>query len=306
MLADLDYGETGSIPFCIRKVDSQHYPPLQGLEHTDLIKLKRTVSKQKVSPAAAAAMRNIKGEAFISRRSSGMSFDFSHRDERMYIAGTEDGHIYKCSTSYSEQYLETYSGHLGPVYRVQWSPFQSNLFISSSADWSVKLWTEGKVSALVVFQHPMQRPANSFIQNKRCILQVWQSHVLSSVLLQEHALLTFQSANDEVNDVQWCPTNSTVFGTATSGGRIEIWDLAASTLKPIAQHTCEGRMFSCMLFSEESPVVVAGGSNGGVEVLRLLDVDLADDLEAFSTVQTRRLDDAMRANIVKTGVVNVQ
>ena len=65
-------------------------------------------------------------------------------------------------------------------------------------------------------------------------------------------------------------------------------------------------MFSCMLFSEESPVVVAGGSNGGVEVLRLLDVDLADDLEAFSTVQTRRLDDAMRANIVKTGVVNVQ
>lgn len=110
-----------------------------------MIKLKRTVSKQKVNPAAAAAMRNIKGEAFISRRSSGMSFDFSRRDERMYIAGTEDGHIYKCSTSYSEQYLETYSGHLGPVYRVQWSPFQSNLFISSSADWSVKLWTEGKV-----------------------------------------------------------------------------------------------------------------------------------------------------------------
>jgi len=284
-------------------VDIEHRPALQGLEHTDLIKLKRTVSKQKVSPAAAAAMRNIKGEAFISRRSSGMSFDFSHRDERMYIAGTEDGHIYKCSTSYSEQYLETYSGHLGPVYRVQWSPFQSNLFISSSADWSVKLWTEGKVSALVVCQHPAQRHADSFIQCKRCLLQLRQSHVLSSVLLQENALLTFQSANDEVNDVQWCPTNSTVFGTATSGGRIEIWDLAASTLKPIAQHTCEGRMFSCMLFSEESPVVVAGGSNGGIQVLRLLDVDLADDLEA---VQTRRLDDAMRANIVKTGVVNVQ
>lgn len=123
------------------------------------------------------------------------------------------------------------------------------------------------------------------------------------LMLQEHALLTFQSANDEVNDVQWCPTNSTVFGTATSGGKIEIWDLAASTLKPIAQHACDGRTFSCMLFSEESPVVVAGGSNGGVQVLRLLDVDLHDDLEV---VQTKRLDDAMRANIVKTGVVSVQ
>ncbi len=145
------------------KVGSEHRPALQGLEHTDLIKLKRTVSKQKVSPAAAAAMRNIKGEAFISRRSSGMSFDFSHRDERMYIAGTEDGHIYKCSTSYSEQYLETYSGHLGPVYRVQWSPFQSNLFISSSADWSVKLWTEGKVSAVAVWQQHIQCHASVLI-----------------------------------------------------------------------------------------------------------------------------------------------
>ena len=65
----------------------------------------------------------------------------------MYLAGAEDGHIYKCSTSYSEQYLEAYNGHIGPVYQVQWSPFRSDLFISCSADWSIKLWAEGKVSA---------------------------------------------------------------------------------------------------------------------------------------------------------------
>ena len=69
------------------------------------------------------------------------------RDGRMYLAGAEDGHIYKCSTSYSEQYLEAYNGHIGPVYQVQWSPFRSDLFISCSADWSIKLWAEGKVSA---------------------------------------------------------------------------------------------------------------------------------------------------------------
>lgn len=126
--------------------------------------------------------------------------------------------------------------------------------------------------------------------------------IILPLLLQENALLTFQSANDEVNDVQWCPTNSTVFGTATSGGKVEIWDLAVSTLKPVAQHSCDRIKFACMLFCEESPVVVAGGSNGGVQVLRLVDVELADDLES---VQTKRLNDAMRANIVKTGVVNV-
>ena len=34
--------------------------------------------------------------------------------------------------------------------------------------------------------------------------------------------LVFQAANYEVNDVQWCPTNSTVFGSATSAGRLEV------------------------------------------------------------------------------------
>lgn len=28
-----------------------------------------------------------------------------------YVAGTEEGHIHKCSCSYNEQYLETYNGH---------------------------------------------------------------------------------------------------------------------------------------------------------------------------------------------------
>ena len=28
-----------------------------------------------------------------------------------YLAGTEEGHIHKCSCSYNEQYLESYHGH---------------------------------------------------------------------------------------------------------------------------------------------------------------------------------------------------
>ena len=39
----------------------------------------------------------VKTEAFISRRSSGLCFDFSPRDPSIYIAGTEDGLIHKCS-----------------------------------------------------------------------------------------------------------------------------------------------------------------------------------------------------------------
>ena len=63
-------------------------------------------------------------------------------DDDRYLVGTEDGNIHKCSCSYNEQYLETYSNHSGPVYKVRWSPFCGGIFLSCSADWSMKLWDE--------------------------------------------------------------------------------------------------------------------------------------------------------------------
>jgi len=208
----------------------------KGLEFADLMKLKRVPRKQqpgvpsvqatgsanKAATGSAAAAAALGGasehDAFISRLTSGMSFDFSTRDERIYIAGTEDGWIHKCSTSYSEQYLESYQGHMGPVYNVQWSPFRKDMFISASSDWTLKLWQEGR----------------------------------------ENALLTFQSANNEVNDVQWCPTNSTVFSSVTSGGRLEIWDIDLSTVKPVVTHKAGMRLSCVLFSPNSPVVVCGG------------------------------------------------
>lgn len=39
-----------------------------------------------------------------------------------YLAGTEEGHIHKCSCSYNEQFLESYHGHTVSNYFVRlWS-----------------------------------------------------------------------------------------------------------------------------------------------------------------------------------------
>jgi hypothetical protein len=116
----------------------------KGLEHSDLMRLKRLA---RTAPAAAAAAAPLaagaasagpgagkaaaagagKGraaaagehDALVSRHSGGMSFDFSARDHRIYLAGTEDGWIHRCSSSYGDQYLESYRGHMGPVYALQ-------------------------------------------------------------------------------------------------------------------------------------------------------------------------------------------
>jgi len=38
-------------------------------------------------------------------------------------AGTEDGLLARCSTSYAEQYLDVTLAHAGPVNRLRFSPF---------------------------------------------------------------------------------------------------------------------------------------------------------------------------------------
>lgn len=199
----------------------------KGLEHTDLIKLKR-VNTQSKSAAA-----NTKREAFISRMASGMCADFNPKDPSLYIVGTEEGAMHKCSVSYNEQYLDTYTGHSGPVYKVAWSPFLSSAFLSCSADWSVKMWHSD----------------------------------------QEAPLLSMQSSSDCVNDIQWSPTVSTVFASVTGDGDVNIWDMSVSTLDPIFKTKVAPRRPSCVRFSPNCDVLVAGDSSGRVSVYALTGVD---------------------------------
>lgn len=98
------------------------------------------------------------------------------------FVGTEDGRIHKCSMSYSEQYIETYEGHFGPVYAVRLNPFRSNLFLTCGADWTVQLWLS-------------ERPTS---------------------------ILTFHTTKEEISDLQWCPFQSTVFACITASGKIEV------------------------------------------------------------------------------------
>eukprot|EP01018_Ginkgo_biloba_P020790 Gb_37488 [translate_table: standard] len=85
---------------------------------------------------------------------------------------------------------------------------------------------------------------------------------------KDTALLVFQSATESVADVRWSSFNSCKFGTTSEGGRLEIWDLSASAARPVAVFL-ENRKLSCMLFSEESPIIVSAGNNGAVSVFRL-------------------------------------
>ncbi len=99
-------------------------------------------------------------------------------------------------------------------------------------------------------------------------------------------------------DAQWCPGNSTAFAAATAGGRLEIWDVAVSTLKPVARHvSARARMTAVSFAPAGAPVVVAGGADGGLLVFRHFNVfgERGEGREA----QVARLEEALRANAVR-------
>lgn len=62
----------------------------------------------------------------------------------IYLVGTEEGLIYKCSTEYSSAYLMTYKAHTMPVHRIDYNKLNSDIFASCSADWRVKIWEDNR------------------------------------------------------------------------------------------------------------------------------------------------------------------
>ena len=157
-----------------------------------------------------------------------------------------------------DAYVESFDGHTGPVYAVQWSPFSKGLFLSCSADWSMRLWQEGRPTPLLVFE----------------------------------------SSPCEVVDVQWSPSTSTMFAAATAQGKLELWDFSSSCIRPVAEHQSSvAAKLGCVSFATNSPVLVCGGDDGAIAVLRVYN---GGDNPIDVPEQVSRMDAALEANVMKS------
>ncbi|NXA23148.1 WDR78 protein, partial [Ibidorhyncha struthersii] len=195
------------------------------LDCTDLMKIKRTGSEKKKLPGE----KERKSEALISQQAAGMCFDFHPKDTNFYLAGTEEGHIHKCSCSCNEQFLETYRGHKGPVYKVAWNPFSTDMFLSCSADWSIILWHQDS-------QTPM---------------------------------LTFSSTTAFVHDVMWSPKSAFVFAAANESRVEMWDLSVSILNPVISCFASPREKFTSVLFATNTDCLLVGDSKGAVSVFEL-------------------------------------
>ncbi|XP_072540329.1 dynein axonemal intermediate chain 4 [Salminus brasiliensis] len=194
------------------------------LDCVDLMKLKRMRNDKK-----QLGERDRKREALISRQAPGLCFDFHRNNSNIYLTGTEEGHIHKCSCSYNEQFLDTYTAHKGPIYKVTWSPFCPDVFLSCSADWTIQLWRQDLFTPV----------------------------------------LGFTSTQKAVHDVMWSPRWATVFGAVNEGRLEIWNLGASILDPTIVSMASPGVKLTSLLFASETDCVLVGDSKGQVSIYKL-------------------------------------
>jgi dynein intermediate chain 1 len=82
----------------------------------------------------------------------GCCFDFTDAGkEPTFVVGSEEGAIECYSNSYNSTLQRSYQGHHMATYTVCWNTFHPDVFLSCSADWTVKLWERNTSVPIMTF-----------------------------------------------------------------------------------------------------------------------------------------------------------
>uniref|UniRef100_A0A4W3IPC8 Cytoplasmic dynein 1 intermediate chain 2-like n=1 Tax=Callorhinchus milii TaxID=7868 RepID=A0A4W3IPC8_CALMI len=161
------------------------------------------------------------------------SMSFPLGDINNFVVGSEEGSVYTaCRLGSKAGILELFEGHQGPVTGVHChtaaGPVDfSPLFITSSFDWTVKLWSSKS--------------------NK--------------------PLYSFEDSSDYVFDVMWSPIHPALFACVDGMGRLDLWNLNEDSEVPNASITMEGNpAVHRVRWAPSGREVAVGDSEGQVSV----------------------------------------
>jgi len=151
---------------------------------------------------------------------------FPHSDPTYFLVGTEEGSIYPChryDRAGAKAGIEPrilYKGHAAPTMSVDFHPVRGpvdlgDLVLSSSLDWSVKLWKARPPAATSTTTSGTTTIAIPIIEFNR---------------------------EDVVYDSRWSPTKPGVFALVDGSGSLEVWDITLDTEVPVAKATPSPRV----------------------------------------------------------------
>lgn len=113
---------------------------------------KTELAKEEVCALTLSNEAALEGlDSSILGLAGGSCFDFNKNSEHIFVVGTEEGAIQSFSKQFNAEFLRSFDGHHMAVYSVRWNTFHPNVFLSCSADWTVKLWESNTSSPIMTF-----------------------------------------------------------------------------------------------------------------------------------------------------------
>lgn len=159
------------------------------------------------------------------------------------VMGSDEGYLYKAHIYESEGIYDAVQAHKAPITNIRFHPSQKNnnladLFLTSSFDWTVKLWS-----------NKLNKP-----------------------------LYTFESARDYVFDAEWSPVHPAVFAMGDGTGRLDLWNINSAEDVPaftahVSSTTASGdkAAVSRVSWSDDGSNIAAGTSTGALHIYNVRD-----------------------------------
>ncbi|KAN0088532.1 WD40-repeat-containing domain protein [Tylopilus felleus] len=190
------------------------------------------------------------------------TLDFPDNETTTFWVGTEEGNVYQANRydragakAGLNQY-DIYKGHAGPVMGLNFHPLVgpvdfSDLFLTASVDWTVKLWRAKNVT----------KPSTTV----QAIAPIY----------------SFDEADDYVYDVKWHPTHPALFSTVDGSGKFDLWNLNTDTeVAVVSTNVGSGRGINKMEWDRKDGRRAAlGGSDGKLYVYDIGDLALPRESE---------------------------
>ena len=155
-----------------------------------------------------------------------------------FFVGTEEGAIFHCARHGSNQGVaERYSGHNAPITAVDFHTTKgeidfSDLFISSSLDWTCKLWSKKS----------------------------------------PNALYSFQDVGDCIYDCKWSSVHPALFASCDGTGNLNVWNLNAETEVPYISQKVTSHSLNRLSWSSDGKKIACGDSEGVLYIYDVGDV----------------------------------
>ncbi|KAG2387357.1 hypothetical protein C9374_001689 [Naegleria lovaniensis] len=203
---------------------------------------------EQMAPLSQNTDLNLQSKSFYSPVTLlSQSMTFPKGEVNRFYVGTENGSIYSAHRFGSKKGAnnEIYSGHFAPITSLVSHPSLefSEIMLSSSMDWTCKLWS-----------HKKHTP-----------------------------LLSFDEFEDYVFDVKWSPSNPSLFAASDGSGCLSLWNINQDQEMPVFKISTGASALNKLQWSNDGKRIATGSISGNVTMLKIDEetaIPKARDLES--------------------------